>query len=168
MTQRTDEELEKWPKKQDEWKVGSKTVDKKKKWQLPSSANTQYNKNRVTQTRAGHLLEVDDSEGAERIRVVHKSGSFVEMRPDGSVQYRANKDKYEVVAGESNMRVQGVINIHVSGDGNIKVGGDCNAEVSGNFKGTVGGNWDMKVAGSTTLDTSGAVVIKGSTINLNP
>ena len=95
MTEKTDEELEKWPRKNSEWKVGQKLIEKKKEWQLPSSANTAYNKNKVTQTRAGHLIELDDTDGSERIRILHSNGSFVEMRPDGSIQYR-QQNKYEI------------------------------------------------------------------------
>lgn len=167
MTEKTNDELKKWPTEETQWKVGSKVVEQKKKWQLPSSANTAYNKNKVIQTRAGHLIEQDDTEGAERIRILHANGAFVEMRPDGSIQYR-QQNKYEIVAGESNMKVKGAINIEVSGEANIKVAGDCNAEVGGKLTGTVGGDWNMKISGGTTLETAGAVVIKGATIALNP
>ena len=44
-----------------------------------------YPHNKVIQTKSGHVIEIDDTENAERIHIHHKSGSFVEFHPDGSV-----------------------------------------------------------------------------------
>ena len=44
-----------------------------------------YPNNKVTQTSSGHIIEIDDTDGAERIHIRHKSGAFVEFHPDGSV-----------------------------------------------------------------------------------
>lgn len=44
-----------------------------------------YPNNKVTQTSSGHTIEIDDTSGAERINIQHKSGAFVEFHPDGSV-----------------------------------------------------------------------------------
>ena len=44
-----------------------------------------YPNNKVTQTSSGHIIEIDDTDKAERIHIRHKSGSFVEFHPDGSV-----------------------------------------------------------------------------------
>ena len=44
-----------------------------------------YPNNKVTQTSSGHIIEIDDTKDHERIHIRHKSGSFVEFHPDGSV-----------------------------------------------------------------------------------
>jgi phage baseplate assembly protein gpV len=44
-----------------------------------------YPNNKVTQTSSGHTIEIDDTSGAERINIHHKSGAFIEFHPDGSV-----------------------------------------------------------------------------------
>lgn len=44
-----------------------------------------YPDNKVTQTKSGHVIEIDDTDGAERIHIYHKSGSYIEFHPDGSV-----------------------------------------------------------------------------------
>lgn len=44
-----------------------------------------YPNNKVTQTTSGHVIEIDDTPNAERIHIRHKSGTFVEFHPDGSV-----------------------------------------------------------------------------------
>ena len=44
-----------------------------------------YPNNKVTQTTSGHVIEIDDTPNGERIHIHHKSGSFIEFHPDGSV-----------------------------------------------------------------------------------
>ena len=44
-----------------------------------------YPNNKVSQTSSGHTIEIDDTSGAERINIHHKSGAFIEFHPDGSV-----------------------------------------------------------------------------------
>ena len=44
-----------------------------------------YPNNKVTQTPSGHVIEIDDTPDAERIHIYHKSGTFIEMQPNGDV-----------------------------------------------------------------------------------
>jgi hypothetical protein len=64
---------------------------------------------------------------------------------------------------------KGNINL-VTVDGNINVnsGGDYNVKVDGNYTMAVSGNETKNVEGTTTHNTTQAVVIRGSTIDLNP
>ena len=63
-------------------------------WTLPTDyINPEYPYNHVTYTESGHLLEMDDSPGAERVRLLHRSQSFIEFTPTG--------DKIENVVGRS-------------------------------------------------------------------
>jgi len=48
-----------------------------------------YPDNKVTQTKSGHVIEIDDTDGAERIHIHHKSGSYIEFHPDGTVVIKA-------------------------------------------------------------------------------
>jgi phage baseplate assembly protein gpV len=45
----------------------------------------EYPHNKVTQTTSGHVIEIDDTPEGERIHIRHKSGSFIEFHPDGSL-----------------------------------------------------------------------------------
>ena len=40
----------------------------------------EYPHNHVTETESGHVIEVDDTKGKERIHVFHKSGTFIEIQ----------------------------------------------------------------------------------------
>ena len=53
-------------------------------WTEPeSAANTDYQPvypyNNVTQTRSGHMFELDDTKGRERVRLQHRANTFIEM-----------------------------------------------------------------------------------------
>lgn len=104
-----------------------------------------YPSNSVTETVAGHIIEVDSTAGAERIRVVHASGSFFEMHPDGSITY-SNKDKWAITTGDDKAHITGSVSITVDGsttlncssttvNGNVSING--NANISGEL--VVGG-----------------------------
>lgn len=50
----------------------------------------EYPYNSVHATRSGHVIEIDDTDGAERIHIRHKSGSFIEFHPDGAIVIKGN------------------------------------------------------------------------------
>jgi hypothetical protein len=118
--------------------------------QQPSAAtaNTppQYPYNNVTQTESGHLYEMDDTPGQERIRLQHgKSGTFFEMAPNGDQTVTIKGDGYEIIAGNKNVTISGVCNITINGDCNMEVFGDKNELIHGDYN----------------LDVKGAVVMRG-------
>lgn len=95
----------------------SKKDKKSKSFELDSAYNTLYPYNRVVETESGHVIELDDTRNNERIHFYHRAGSYQEYRPDGSVQHKVIKDRYEAVDGNSSEYVQG--NKTVKVDGNL-------------------------------------------------
>lgn len=83
--------------------------------------NAQYPYNRVMETRSGHIKEYDDTPDHERIREVHKSGTFYEVHPNGSIVTHIVKDRFTVVASDDALHVKGNVKILV--DGNVDF--DC-------------------------------------------
>lgn len=82
----------------------------------PPSYNPTYPYNTVlAETESGHLIEVDDSPGAERVHVYHRSGSHIEMRPDGGVKYKTVKKRQDVTIGDNEVMISGDCNIVVEG-----------------------------------------------------
>lgn len=55
-----------------------------------SYINPVYPYNQVIKTKSGHVIEYDDSPGNERISLAHKSGSFIELTPDGNINICGN------------------------------------------------------------------------------
>jgi hypothetical protein len=60
-----------------------------------------YPNNQVIQTTSGHIVELDDTPGKERVHVRHKSGSYVEINNKGRVVIKAADDQFFITAGDS-------------------------------------------------------------------
>lgn len=80
-----------------------------------SPYNAQYPYNYVYQTPRGHVVEIDDTPDAERIHIYHKSGTFVEMHPNGDVVTQ-HKNGFRTVTGNDKLHVTGNLNIVADGD----------------------------------------------------
>lgn len=91
----------------------------------------QFPYNHVQQTEAGHLFELDDSPGAERVHLFHRSGSFLEMHPDGTVVYKNMKDGYSITMGDHHTKVSGNCHISVDGSATLYAKGDVNVQSDG-------------------------------------
>jgi hypothetical protein len=57
-----------------------------------SKALENYPQNKVYETESGHYKEWDDTEGKERIREQHKSGTYYEIDKDGNMTIDATGD----------------------------------------------------------------------------
>jgi len=53
------------------------------------SDKAEYPDNAVLETKSGHVIEVDDTPYNERFRLYHRTGSYMEFRPDGSYTFKA-------------------------------------------------------------------------------
>ena len=65
----------------------------------PEPYAAEYPHNKVIQTTSGHVIEIDDTPNHQRIHIHHKSGSFIEFHPDGSLVVKT-KNTY-IDAGEN-------------------------------------------------------------------
>ena len=129
-------------------------------WSEPMSGYaTQPPYNRVTETVAGHILELDDTPGAERIHLNHKKDglTFFEIAPDGSKVTKVQGTNYEVYLSDNNIHVKGVCNITVDGDTTLYVKGNVTEKVDGNVDLHVLGNVTEKVDGNVDLHVNGNV-----------
>ena len=140
-----------------------------------SKFDARYPANHVMETDGGHVFEMDDTPGAERVQIFHRKGSFVEFHPDGSIVHRGAQDRYHIilnnenlyVGGNMNMSVVGAVNILSGTNTNISTGGDATWRVGGNLKMDIGGNFDVAVGGATNIDTGGGTIIySGGTVEL--
>jgi hypothetical protein len=84
-----------------------------------SSYGALYPHNHVIQTERGHVIEVDDTDGHERIRIRHRKGTYVEINKDGRKVTKVVDDDFEIVVQNKNVTVGGTCNITVVGDCNI-------------------------------------------------
>ena len=63
-------------------------------------AAPEYPHNKVYQSPSGHLIEIDDTPGAERLHLYHMSGSYIEMFENGDIVIKAHQDLYLLAGGE--------------------------------------------------------------------
>lgn len=83
-----------------------------KKEDTNSKAVDNYPLNKVYETQSGHYKEYDDTEGSERIREQHRSGTFYQLQADGSRVTVIEKDDVLIVKGDVSITVQGNASIN--------------------------------------------------------
>ena len=79
-------------------------------------------------SRSGHSLIFDDTAGQETVTLQHRSGTAVQMNPDGGLTMTTHNGKYEVVFGEDRLTISGAQDITVKGDASLRVYGDRSEE----------------------------------------
>lgn len=94
-------------------------------------------------TRSGHSFIMDDSEGNETVTLQHRSGTAIQMRPDGGMLLTTHNGKYEVVLGEERVTISGASDITVKGDTSLRCYGDYNVTVHKDYNLTVLGNMNV-------------------------
>ena len=99
-------------------------------WDEPESDyNAQYPFNKVEESESGHVFEVDDTPGHERISRRHKSGSYEELQNDGRV-IKIHGDDYEIIVSHGRDPLSGSKHIYVDGNVNISAVGDVNIKTT--------------------------------------
>ena len=123
-----------------------------------------YGKNQVSKTEKGHVWEVDDTDGNERILIKHIEGSGIELTPDGSIIISTKKRKVEVIGGSNEVIVEGDAQLVYKGNLNIKVVGefnvDCldyNVKVNGNKVETIRGSEEKHVGNGSQSSVTGPI-----------
>lgn len=137
----------------------------------PSSYAAVYPYNKSTVSESGHQMDIDDTPGAERVNLRHRTGSGTEMQPNGNVINKTLNDNYMTVSGNCYKMVNGGETAIYGQDLKIKTGGGAGVTMqvagggglqltvdSGNISITVaGGNLMMNVNGNVNQIVSGAV-----------
>ena len=88
-----------------------------------------YPHNKTITTESGHVLELDDTPKAERIHIYHKSGSYIEIFPDGSIVTKSAKDSVSVTMNDHSISVvKGDLQI-VANEGKIQIKSDGDIDI---------------------------------------
>ena len=110
-----------------------------------------YPYNHVYESESGHIFEIDDTPGGERLNREHKSGTFEEIHPKGDKVVKVIGDNYEIIAGTSNVFIGAakgsgdVLNLTVNGNVRELIKGDYIQEIEGDFTQNIGKNHRVKV-----------------------
>jgi len=145
-------------------------------WDQPESAfRGAYPFNKVTQTESGHVIEIDDTPGSERLHVYHKSGTFIEIDSNGSVIKRAVGSSYEIIdrngkiaiAGKADISINGACNIFVGNDANIEVEGDVNLKCHNDITAQAGGTLNLSATEEVNITSANINMQAFNLMNLN-
>jgi len=152
-------------------------------WDEPESAyRGAYPYNKVTQTESGHIIEVDDTPGSERLHIYHKSGTYIEIDANGSVIKRTKGSSYEIIdrngkisiAGRADISVNGACNIFVGNDANIEVEGDVNLTCYNDITAQAGGTFNLSAveefniaSGNVNIEAYYTMNQKSTTMNMH-
>jgi hypothetical protein len=130
-------------------------------WEEPETKyDAKYPYNNVNETESGHIVELDDTVGKERVHIAHRSGTFQEMYPDGSKVEKITKNNYQIVMADDHVYIMGKCTITVQGDAEVYVQKDAYMKVDGKI--------DVKVAGTYTVTAGGNMKFVAPRIDLNP
>ena len=123
-----------------------------------------YPLNHTYTTESGHVMEYDDTEGAERIHQYHMKGTFYEIQPDGSRVTKVVGDDYEIFMKGKNVVVEGNMNLTVKGDVRLFVEKNLYQEVKGDYHLRVDGDMVTKITGNEqkVILTNKATQINGN------
>jgi len=140
------------------------TIDQS--WTEPASDfKAKYPYNNATLTESGHLQEMDDTPGGERIRTQHKTGTYVEMQADGSEVHKIVGDGYEIVVKNKNVLISGMCHVTIEGDSNLHVKGNMYSQVDGRMYSKVNGDADITVVGDMKIASKGDIDIDASGVS---
>lgn len=126
---------------------------------MASEISDGYPKNRVYKTKSGNMVRISDADGEEVIGVYHKSGTFTEYKPDGSVT--------EVVTGNYNQTVMGNSSKLVMGNDTTSVKGNSGLSVTGDVKISTPSQLSIMSGDILKLHAAAVVDISGSRVQLN-
>lgn len=126
------------PSAQDPIVMGSIATQTDGTKDLPEEASIE---NKVYKSKAGHLIELDNTSGAERVNIQHASGTTININSDGTVEINAVND---IVNIDGNTTITGTL--HVTGAQTNDETITAQGEVTGN---------SVTLSGHTHTDTPG-------------
>jgi predicted chitinase len=143
-------------------------------WSQPEVPfGAQYPFNHVYESESGHIHEIDDTPGQERLNIYHRSGTYTEVDANGTQVNYIVGDNYVLmerngnihVAGECNITTEGQVNIMVQSDANINVSQNANIEVGNNVNLDVHRDMNTTVGGDYRINVEGEMSITAASVN---
>ena len=113
-----------------------------------------------TFSKSGHSLQLDDTKGRERVRLEHRTGTFIEMSADGGEVHKVYGDGYEITVKNKEVHIGGECKIYIEKDADLYVGGNLAQHVEGNYELYVGGNMTQSVVGITNINSQNDLVLQ--------
>lgn len=116
-------------------------------WTQPETDyKAKYPDDNIMQSKSGHFIEMDDTQGHERLRIEHRIGTFTEVHPDGTRVNKIIGDNFEIVEKNNFVQIKGICNVTIEGDSVVHIKGDKYEKIDGDFVQEVAGNYTQTVA----------------------
>ena len=109
---------------QDPMVMGSVATQENGVLDIPVESQLNPPSNKVYRSKAGHLIELDNTEGSERISITHKKGTTILIDKDGGIQINAIND---IVNIDGNTTITGKLDV----TGEVTLSGHTHVEVPG-------------------------------------
>lgn len=134
--------------------------DKDKNW-----SGKNYGHTHAFVTPSGHVFEMDDTKGSERINIYHMSGSGAEILRDGALHFKVVGHAYAYYKGGLTETVDyGNYDFLVNNNYRQTVGKSYHSDVGGSRSLTSGGSTSIYAGGTITVGSEKHMAIKGETI----
>jgi uncharacterized protein involved in type VI secretion and phage assembly len=124
---------------------------------------------RVLKSRSGHIIELDDTDGEEKIIIRDKTESQKLVIDSAEKTFAITADGDVTVESEN-----GKVTVNSKSDLTIEAKGNLTIKSTGNLKLDSGGNLDVKAAGNatvkgvqTSVEGSAKAEVKGATVSVN-
>lgn len=72
-----------------------------------------YPYNKVYESESGHVIQVDDTPGSERLDVFHRSGTFEEIHPNGDRVTKVVRDRYTSILRDDYLHIDGFCDVTI-------------------------------------------------------
>ena len=118
-----------------------------------------YPDNNITDTKSGHIFELDDTKGRERIRIHHRSKTFIEMHSNGDETHKIVGDGYEIIAKNKYVNIKGICNITIENDSIVHIKGNKTEVIDGDCTQVVKGSYTQVVSKQNSVYSLGNMTI---------
>lgn len=112
---------------------------------------SKYPFNHVIESESGHVIEMDDTPGRERIHIYHRSGTNIEIDKDGTVRQHVQGDSYEVNIRNKRMYTKGTWDMTIDGPTTLLAKDKADIEIFGKTTVHIHNDVDLDVAGDLRL-----------------
>lgn len=150
--------------------------------EIQPSTSAQYPYNYVYKSPAGHVIEIDNTPGGERLRVYHPSGTGWEINEAGTHATKVvgkesifvSGDTQRVVKGSATTIVEGLSHHQYNKSSNWIFGDDVLEVIKKSKKTFLNSGWNIECggqyrlqAGNVEIETVGAIkLIAGAAVNI--
>jgi hypothetical protein len=126
----------------------------------------EYPFNRTITTKAGHVIELDDTPENERVHIFHRSGSYIEINNEGRVVIKSVADSLDITDGTKTIFTSADLDIKTQGTTTIGSQSSIKTAAPGGLAMTVGSIMTKGSVGSSIGATGAFTTPTGQTVHV--